>query len=197
MKNKKITISFKYKNESTHAISEIKLYDGSLRTIKVLLLIPAGTAVDNDWKEYSFTLPIEQAKYDSYRIRIMSYTDDYSNAGIQISDLMMNYGDKQDWEMYNGESYSADIKFSGAGIEITSSNSKTKNFINTSGLIVYKIDSNGKITGTPLAQITASDDETAGLIASRISCSGDIINKKLVQTIINVNNIEYYVEYIK
>ena len=108
---------------------------------------------------------------------------------------MLNYGDPKSWELYASEVYGAIFKLSSLGIELTATTAKTKNFMTTDGILVYKYDpSTDSIIGSdPITKIT--DD---GTITNRLESTGDIIERNLVHTMIkDSSNNDIYVEYIK
>ena len=179
---KEMSISFKYKN-GNNATSKIKIYNGS-----VTFFEKTFDAVTDVWTEVFDTF---LCTTDSLQIMIES-DNEIDNNGIEISDLMLNYGDVKPWELCSNEVYGAMVKISSLGIEVTATTAHTKNFMTTDGILVYEYDSQHDIIGDLITKITDN-----GTLTNRLESTGDIIERNLVHTMINDSeNHNVYVEYI-
>ena len=180
--NKKMSISFKYKN-GANATSKVKIFNGS-----VTFFEKTFSSTVNSWTEVTATF---DCTVNSLQITIES-TNATNNNGILISDLMLNYGDVKPWELCSNEVYGAMVKLSSLGIEVTATTAHTKNFMTTDGILVYEYDSQHDIVGNLITKIT--DD---GILTNQLESTGDIIERNLVHTMINDSeNHDVYVEYI-
>lgn len=181
--NKKMSISFKYKN-GANATSKVKIFNGS-----VTFFEKTFNSTVNSWTEVIATF---DCTVNSLQITIES-TNTTNNNGILISDLMLNYGDVKPWELCSNEVYGAMVKLSGLGIEVTATTAHTKNFMTTDGILVYEYDSEHDIVGNLITKIT--DD---GILTNQLESTGDIIERNLVHTMIKDSaNHNVYVEYIR
>ena len=181
--NKKMSISFKYKN-GANATSKVKIFNGS-----VTFFEKTFSSTVNSWTEVTATF---DCTVNSLQITIES-TNTTNNNGILISDLMLNYGDVKPWELCSNEVYGAMVKLSSLGIEVTATKANTKNFMTTDGILVYEYDSQHDIVGNLITKIT--DD---GILTNQLESTGDIIERNLVHTMIKDSaNHNVYVEYIR
>lgn len=198
MANRVMSISFKYKN-GDGATSKIKIYNGSITLFEKEI-----TNNVNTWTEYTYNAANDPAlanptficPFSSVQISIESSNKaSDNNNGIEISDLMLNYGDVKPWELCSNEVYGAMVKISSLGIEVTATTAKTKNFMTTDGILVFAYDpATDSIIGTePITKIT-----DFGTVTNSLLVNGDIQSRKLVQTMIHdASNNDVYVEYIK
>lgn len=127
--------------------------------------------------------------------------------GIAISDLMLNYGEPKPWELHSSEAFNSVFKLSSMGIELTSTETGTKNYITQSGILVYEYTPPGEadpfIDGT-IGDLIAKID-IDGTLTKGLKSTSDIIHQynyssnnhdDLINTVIRVGNNNYFVEYI-
>lgn len=192
--NKMMSISFKYKN-GANATSKIKVFNGS-----VVYFEKTFNSAVNQWTEYTFNPDTDPVlanpsflnTANSLQISIES-TNSTNNNGLEISDLMLNYGDIKPWELSSNEVYGAMVKLSSLGIEVTATTAKTKNFMTTDGILVYQYDPQTDTIGNLITKITDN-----GTVTNRLESTGDIVERDLIHTMIkDSSNNNVYVEYIR
>lgn len=192
--NKMMSISFKYKN-GANATSKITVFNGS-----VVFFEKTITGTNSGFVEYSYNPdtdpvlanPTFACTTNSLQIKIESANSNNTN-GIEISDLMLNYGDVKPWELCSNEVYGAMVKLSSLGIEVTATTARTKNFMTTDGILVFQYDPQTDTIGDLITKITDN-----GTVTNKLESTGDIIERDLINTMIkDSSNNNVYVEYIR
>lgn len=109
---------------------------------------------------------------------------------VQISDLMLNDGEKTAWQPASSEIWGTIIKMSQQGISCYSIEGNYVTMMTTSGFQVREL--HGSTIGDIISKFTE-----LGMYTGVIEQTGKHIQKKLVHDIITSNSNEIYVEYIK
>lgn len=109
---------------------------------------------------------------------------------VEISDLMLNDGEKQQWQPANGEIWGTIIKMSQQGISCYSVEGGYITMMTTQGFQIREL--HGSSIGNVIHKFTNLGIETIDIIQS-----GKYIQKNLVHDIIVSNGNDVYVEYIK
>lgn len=132
------------------------------------------------------------ANDNSYILRISTttLTNDDTKGYFYIYDLMLNSGDKKNWEVAAGEIYSTVIKMSQLGLQVLATGSKIATLITSDGFKIYKYE-NGQLSSTPITEFT--DDGLITGIAKTLS----VYTGRYVMTELYLNGIEHHVEYFK
>jgi len=189
--NSTLSLSFKYKNASD-STSKVKLYNGD-----IIYFEQEFTEAVEDWTEVKSTFDILGTSTLYLEISSTN-TDVLSTEGVEISDLMLNYGDVKAWELHSNEVFSSIIKLSSLGITVTATTAKTVTYMTTDGIQVYHWtpDNSNPYKGVVGDLITKLTD--SGVWTNEIYASGDIIKNNLVTTLINdEDGHDVYVEYIR
>lgn len=163
-KNKIITISFKYK-KSTTAESSVKLYASDNQYYTLLLLneevaewsdftYQYTSTVNSPWLEFSSifsSLQDSDAELNSISGSKLVFTD-----GLIITDLMINYGDKQIWTPYFDEVYGKSHSLDANGLELTDLSSYKKLKLTASNINLF--DSNGNLGANFSKELSSTDN---------------------------------------
>ena len=112
------------------------------------------------------------------------------NGIVEISDLMLNDGEKQQWQPANGEIWGTIIKMSQQGISCYSIEGGYITMMTSQGFQIREL--HGSDIGDIISKFTNLGIETVD-----ITQSGKHTQKNLVHDIIVSNGYEVYVEYIK
>lgn len=112
------------------------------------------------------------------------------NGKVEISDLMLNDGEKQQWQPSSGEVWGTVIKMSQLGISCYSLEGGFVTMMTTQGFQVRQL--HGSSIGDVISQFT-----NLGLETIDIFQTGKYTQKNLVHDVINSNGHEVYIEYIK
>lgn len=184
--NKILSVSFKYKN-AANTTTTIKIFNGS-----VTFFEKTFSSEVSQWTEYKFNPdtdpvlanPTFKSTVSSLQISIISSTSGESTGGFSISDLMLNYGDPKPWEMNNGEVYGAVIKLSSLGIELTANVARTKNFLTSDGILVYKYHPDTQTVDTLVTKLTDNGilTKSINVTDNPESVTEDLVNGDIVQT---------------
>lgn len=162
-KNKIITISFKYKKFTT-AESSVKLYASDNQYYTLLLLNEEVTewsdftyqynsTVNSPWLEFNSvfsSLQDSDAELNSISGSKLVFTD-----GLIITDLMINYGDKQIWTPYFDEVYGKSHSLDANGLELTDLSSYKKLKLTASNINLF--DSNGNLGANFSKELSSTD----------------------------------------
>lgn len=163
-KNKIITISFKYK-KSTTAESSVKLYASDNQYYTLLLLneevaewsdftYQYNSTVNSPWLEFSSifnSLQDSDAELNGISGSKLVFTD-----GLIITDLMINYGDKQIWTPYFDEVYGKSHSLDANGLELTDLSSYKKLKLTASNINLF--DSNGNLGANFSKELSSTDN---------------------------------------
>lgn len=109
---------------------------------------------------------------------------------VQISDLMLNDGEKQQWQPASSEIWGTVIQMSQLGITCYSIEGNYATMMTTQGFQVREL--HGTTIGNIISKYT-----NLGLETNEIYQTGKHIQKNLVHDIITSNYQEIYIEYIK
>ncbi len=112
------------------------------------------------------------------------------NGKVEISDLMLNDGEKQQWQPSSGEVWGTVIKMSQLGISCYSIEGGFVTMMTTQGFQVRQL--HGSSIGDVISQFT-----NLGLETIDIFQTGKYTQKNLVHDIIQYNGNDCYIEYIK
>ena len=109
---------------------------------------------------------------------------------VEISDLMLNDGEKQQWQPANGEIWGTIIKMSQQGISCYSVEGGYITMMTTQGFQVREL--HGSSIGDVISKFT-----NLGIETNDITQTGKHIQIDLVHDMIESNGNEVYIEYIK
>ncbi len=112
------------------------------------------------------------------------------NGKVEISDLMLNDGEKQAWQPSSGEVWGTVIKMSQLGISCYSIEGGFVTMMTTTGFQVREL--HGSTIGNVITDLTK-----LGITTIDITQSGKHIQKNLVHDIVNSKGHEVYIEYIQ
>lgn len=142
-----------------------------------------------DWKEI---YDEEECQFyiDNSELTLKIESTSAYNGQVQISDLMLNDGDKTQWQPATGEIWGTVIKMSQQGISCYSAEEGYITMMTTQGFQIREL--HGSSIGNILHKFT-----TTGLETIDIYQSGKHTQKNLVHDVITSGNNDVYVEYIK
>lgn len=123
------------------------------------------------------------------KITTSSTSGNTSSGYFNLYDLMLNSGDKQNWEASTSEIYSTILKMSKSGLQVFATGSKTLTLLNSMGFKICK-SSNGEI-GEVVTEFTDT-----GLITG-VTETDEIYTGNYVLTEIKINSQEHHVEYFR
>lgn len=129
------------------------------------------------------------AEDSSYILRITTETTNSENGYIYIYDLMLNSGDKRNWELAAGEIYSTVIQLSQLGLQVVTADEDIITLLTSQGFQVRRYN-NGNF-GAVITQFT-----NTGLL-TEIAETKEVHTGKYIMKEITINNIEHHVEYFK
>lgn len=142
-----------------------------------------------DWKEI---YDEEECQFyiDNSELTLKIESTSIYNGQVQISDLMLNDGDKTQWQPATGEIWGTVIKMSQQGISCYSAEEGYITMMTTQGFQIREL--HGSSIGNILHKFT-----TTGLETIDIYQSGKHTQKNLVHDVITSGSNDVYVEYIK
>lgn len=142
-----------------------------------------------DWKEI-YDEKECQFYIDNSELTLKIESTSTYNGQVQISDLMLNDGDKTQWQPATGEIWGTVIKMSQQGISCYSTEEGYITMMTTQGFQIREL--HGSSIGNILHKFT-----TTGLETIDVYQSGKHTQKNLVHDVITSGNNDVYVEYIK
>lgn len=142
-----------------------------------------------DWKEI-YSEEECQFYIDSSELTLKIESTSTYDGQVQISDLMLNDGDKTSWQPASGEVWGTVIKMSQQGISCYSTEEGYITMMTSQGFQIREL--HGSNIGDILHKFTTTGLETIDIIQT-----GKHTQQNLVHDIINSNNNEVYIEYIK
>ena len=163
-KNKIITISFKYK-KSTTAESSVKLYASDNQYYTLLLLNEEVTEWNDFTYQYNSTVNSPWLEFNSIFSSLQDSDAELNGIsgsklvfldGLIITDLMINYGDKQIWTPYFDEVYGKSHSLDANGLELTDLSSYKKLKLTASNINLF--DSNGNLGANFSKELSSTDN---------------------------------------
>ena len=163
-KNKIITISFKYK-KSTTAESSVKLYASDNQYYTLLLLNEEVTEWSDFTYQYNSTVNSPWLEFNSIFSSLQDSDAELNGIsgsklvfldGLIITDLMINYGDKQIWTPYFDEVYGKSHSLDANGLELTDLSSYKKLKLTASNINLF--DSNGNLGANFSKELSSTDN---------------------------------------
>lgn len=164
---------------------------------------------NNSSKAFDDIVITGQQPMKSYSV---SFTPSYTNYTIEIIvtssanvgyaylyDMMLNSGDIQSWQPASDEIYSTTLTMSRLGLKVYSSGDGTITLLGSDGMLTYET-TDGKTLGRLVSSRTVDGDRTRNIVTQSIYLTRDITQENLsrwVETIINVSNRPYKVEYVE
>lgn len=142
-----------------------------------------------DWEEV-YDDVLNKFYADSPNLTLEIESSSIYDGTTQISDLMINDGEKQTWQPANGEIWGTIVKLSQLGISCYSIDGGYVTIMATDGFQIREL--HGETIGNVISKFT-----NMGLLTGEIEQTGKHIQKNLIHDIINSNGEEIYVEYIK
>lgn len=127
---------------------------------------------------------------DNSEITLKIESSSVYDGQVQISDLMLNDGDKQQWQPASSEIWGTVVKLSQLGLSIYALEGNYVTMMTTDGFMTKEL--NGNTIGDIINKLTRN-----GLFTKDIEQTGKHIQVDLVHDIINSNNQKVYIEYIK
>ena len=142
-----------------------------------------------DWEEI-YDDVLNKFYADSPNLTLVIESSSIYDGTTQISDLMINDGEKQTWQPANGEIWGTIVKLSQLGISCYSIDGGYVTIMATDGFQIREL--HGETIGNVISKFT-----NMGLLTGEIEQTGKHIQKNLIHDIINSNGEEIYVEYIR
>ena len=181
--NQQYTLNYSYKQDN-------------LTTSKVELIetISGNKVFEKTYNEQIDTITNETipfiAEETAYIFKVTTSTTSGGTGGyFYIYDLMLNSGDKKNWEPAKSEVYSTVVKMSQMGLSVVAVGSNIITLLTSQGFQVrkYSNDQIGEI-------ITEFTDK--GIVTKDID-STSISTGKYISTELMINGVEHHVEYFK
>lgn len=127
---------------------------------------------------------------DSSNLILKIESNSEYGGSVYISDLMLNDGDKQQWQPAASEIWGTVVKLSQLGVSVYAIEGSYVTMMTTDGFMTKEL--NGNTIGDIINKLTRN-----GLFTKDIEQTGKHIQVDLVHDIINSNNQKVYIEYIK
>lgn len=142
-----------------------------------------------DWREiYDDTESKFFADYSKLKIVIESHS--LYDGRFEISDLILNNGEKQSWTPATGEIWGRVVKMNQDGVSVYGLEGGVATLMASQGFHIRALY--GNELGEIITQLNKS-----GLITTNVELSGRLTQKNLVRDIIHFNGYETYIDYIK
>ncbi len=181
-KNQTYTLNYSYKQD-----------DLTQTTIELIEATSGNTIYSKNINEEHTEFVNENFQFiaedSSYIFRITTETTNSEGGYIYIYDLMLNSGDKRNWELAAGEIYSTVIQLSQLGLQVVTADEDIITLLTSQGFQVRRYN-NGNF-GAVITQFT-----NTGLL-TEIAETKEVHTGKYIMKEITINNIEHHVEYFK
>lgn len=165
--------------------------DNTTTTVELINNITGSTIWSKVYDEEQSTLKNETYQFDAtnaeYIFKVTTSTISGSIGYFNLYDLMLNSGDKKNWEPASSEVYSTVLKMSQLGLQVFATGSKTLSLLNSMGFAIYK-SQNGEL-GEKITDFTDT-----GIVTGIVTMKQAIIDDYIMKTI-TINNKKHYVEY--
>lgn len=181
-KNQTYTLNYSYKQDDLTETTIELIEATSGNTIYSKIIDEEHTEFVNE--NFQFI-----AEDSSYIFRITTETTNSEGGYIYIYDLMLNSGDKRNWELAAGEIYSTVIQLSQLGLQVVTADEDIITLLTSQGFQVRRYN-NGNF-GAVITQFT-----NTGLL-TEIAETKEVHTGKYIMKEITINNIEHHVEYFK
>ena len=142
-----------------------------------------------DWQEV-FTPEENQFFIDSPNLTLVINSTSTYDGKFYISDLMLNNGDKTEWQLSRGEVSSTTIKMTQDGITVYMNTKNIATLLNADGLQIRKL--NGNLIGDIVTEFNSD-----GIFTKNIEHTGQYVQKNYVRDVTMYNGFETYFDYIR